>query len=57
MIWARSRGEICGSLSFIFEGEIYEPHEIRVPVLEKEWWDNLGNWRFRGSGVDSHRNG
>lgn len=39
------------------KGEVYEPYEIRVPVLEKEWRDNLGNWRFHGSSVDCHRNG
>ena len=56
MIWHRAVEKSAALCLLYLKGEAYELHEIRIPILEKEWRDNLGNRRFRGRGADCHRN-
>lgn len=54
MIWHGAVEKSAALCLLYLKGEAYEPHEIRIPILEKEWRDNLGNWRFCGRGTDGH---
>lgn len=54
MIWHGAVEKSAALCLLYLKGEAYELHEIRIPILEKEWRDNLSNRSFRGCGTDGH---